>query len=563
MIEGDANFTAANGVVGGSGVWYDPYRLEGWEINASAADGIRIANTTASFIVREVRVVGCTHFCVSLTSLANGAVLDSELETIVDPDTLNEAVGVRAVDVSGFAVSSTTVTGAGYGIVIWGSSDVTIRGNHLISDPYPNSFEGILVHESRGITVRSNAIGAHRVGAFLYRSSDVNLSENRVWYGWTGFVLHTSSNVSFFGNHLDSLGTGIRAAESQDVTVLGNTLTNIHGGYPDGRPVYLNRTVGGLVYRNDFDNTGSAVDDLGPENAWDGGYPAGGNWWGIGFAPDDCSGPNQDVCPDPDGIQDAPWPIDANSTDHYPFAAPVAWVDLPPVPIFRVTPSSGDTDTVFVANASESLDLEHDWDLSYRWDWQGDGTWDTDWSSAEAANHRFPQAGDYTIRLEVRDRIGHTDNASLSVAVAQAPDRQAPAIVHTPVASALVGAFIQVNATVTDASGVANVTVFYALPGNDTYRSVRMVSLSPPAYHASLPAADGPGIVRYYIIATDSAGNQATLPAAGTYNVTVLAAPAQDNLAVYAVAAALGAAVVVTAAYVLLRRRRARPPGNP
>src|SRR2546426_10672179 len=35
-IEGDAGFTPANGVTGGTGTPSDPYIIEGWEINAFA-----------------------------------------------------------------------------------------------------------------------------------------------------------------------------------------------------------------------------------------------------------------------------------------------------------------------------------------------------------------------------------------------------------------------------------------------------------------------------------------------------------------------------------------------
>src|SRR3990170_2421328 len=47
VIVGNAEFTGANGVTGGSGTPSDPYIIEGWEINASAADGIAILYTTA------------------------------------------------------------------------------------------------------------------------------------------------------------------------------------------------------------------------------------------------------------------------------------------------------------------------------------------------------------------------------------------------------------------------------------------------------------------------------------------------------------------------------------
>ena len=44
-IDGDADFTAANGVTGGSGTASDPYIIEGWDIDATTAHGIWIEET--------------------------------------------------------------------------------------------------------------------------------------------------------------------------------------------------------------------------------------------------------------------------------------------------------------------------------------------------------------------------------------------------------------------------------------------------------------------------------------------------------------------------------------
>jgi parallel beta-helix repeat protein len=49
-------FTVANGVTSGSGTQNDPYIIEGWDINASSANGIEIRNTEAYFIIRNCYV---------------------------------------------------------------------------------------------------------------------------------------------------------------------------------------------------------------------------------------------------------------------------------------------------------------------------------------------------------------------------------------------------------------------------------------------------------------------------------------------------------------------------
>lgn len=74
------------------------------------------------------------------------------------------------------------------------------------------------------------------------------------------------------------------------------------------------------VYHNNFiDNNRQAV-ALEANALYNDSYPSGGNFWYDYTGVDNCSGPNQDVCPDPDGIGDTPYPIPHVST-----GVPVAW----------------------------------------------------------------------------------------------------------------------------------------------------------------------------------------------------------------------------------------------
>ena len=93
--------------------------------------------------------------------------------------------------------------------------------------------------------------------------------------------------------------------------------------------------------------------------------------------------------------------------------------NTPPTAAFSVTPSSGDTTTLFAFDASSSTDPEDGTPSEYRWDWQDDGTFDIPWSSSTQARHTFSAAGTYTVRLEVRDSEGLTDDATRTVLVAQ------------------------------------------------------------------------------------------------------------------------------------------------
>lgn len=84
----------------------------------------------------------------------------------------------------------------------------------------------------------------------------------------------------------------------------------------------------------------------------------------------------------------------------------------PPTASFVITPTNGSNDTDFQVDASASHDATNSsTTLQVRWDWEDDGTWDTDWTHDKIATHRYTTAGTWTIRLRVRDaasRIGET-----------------------------------------------------------------------------------------------------------------------------------------------------------
>ena len=56
-------------------------------------------------------------------------------------------------------------------------------------------------------------------------------------------------------------------------------------------------------------------------------------------------------------------------------------------------------------------------DLEVRWDFENDGIWDTDWSIDKFENHQYENENNYTVKLDVRDTGGLTDNTTKNVFV--------------------------------------------------------------------------------------------------------------------------------------------------
>lgn len=100
---------------------------------------------------------------------------------------------------------------------------------------------------------------------------------------------------------------------------------------------------------------------------------------------------------------------------------PTEPLNSPPTAAFSVTPQSGDTQTWFFLDASGSIDLEEGTQpLSVRWDWEGDGLFDTVWTTTKTATHLYPQAGSYEIHCEVRDSSGLSNVTSRPIIVTTA-----------------------------------------------------------------------------------------------------------------------------------------------
>src|SRR6058998_3110324 len=95
--------------------------------------------------------------------------------------------------------------------------------------------------------------------------------------------------------------------------------------------------------------------------------------------------------------------------------------NAPPSVDFTWTPTSGDTTTVFTFNAQVSDDHDQPSAIQVRWDWNGDGTWDTSWSTTKTATHSFGSAGDYTVVVRAIDSGGLTTSKSRLVSVTAVP----------------------------------------------------------------------------------------------------------------------------------------------
>ncbi len=94
--------------------------------------------------------------------------------------------------------------------------------------------------------------------------------------------------------------------------------------------------------------------------------------------------------------------------------------NTPPSAFFTISPTSGSIDTEFTFDASESSDNQDFSDnLLVRWDWEGDGTWDSEYSTEKTATHQYTATGTYMVVLQVRDSGGLTDRRSRFITISE------------------------------------------------------------------------------------------------------------------------------------------------
>lgn len=188
VILSDADFTADNGVIGGSGTPGDPYLIVGWEIRVPSGSlyGIRIENTSVPFVVRGCRISGAT-----------------------DP----RGAAIYLADTTAGTVEDCAVTDSMNGIVIQNSREITVRDNFL----------GV-----RGVGLQVLGVEREHFRHAVEPTNTVNGQEIRYYYGLTdqtlegvaagNITLAGCRNVTLRGVKIDQ-GDGIVVAFSEGVRI--------------------------------------------------------------------------------------------------------------------------------------------------------------------------------------------------------------------------------------------------------------------------------------------------------------------------------------------------------
>ncbi len=213
------------------------------------------------------------------------------------------------------------------GIYLEHSSNNNVSGNNIAD-------QGIVVDSSSNNSISKNNLTQNGIGIYLGGATSVNNSVcgNNIVNNYNGILCGGANNI-ISGNNLTACNTGIDLYSENNHVVENNIVNSIDYG------IRLEDSSNNSIYHNNLIGNAWQVFDvswvnpwINPSiNAWDDGYPSGGNYWSDYNSVDEKSGPNQDQ-PESDGIGDTPYIIDANNTDRYPLMKPYGGVDLPITP---------------------------------------------------------------------------------------------------------------------------------------------------------------------------------------------------------------------------------------
>lgn len=311
-INGNAQFNNSNfpedGVVSGNGTFSNPYIIEGWNISAASASGIRIFNTNVYFIIRNCYVHdgGSSALGIYLVNCANGNITNNTV--------LSNSSGILLQSSSGNRVSDNTFnSNNNVGIYLTQSSNGNAISKNICNS---NVHYGISIQQSSGNILRNNTCSSNDVlGIYLTQSSSHNAlfdnicSSNQAY----GIDLQQSSNNTLSNNNCSSNQYGIFLTQSSSNNNM--TLNEMYNNV--GQGVFIETGSNNMIWNNSFmGNSGGGIqaNDDGTGNLWNtSGTPHGyGNYWST------LTGPDVDL----DGIVDWSYNLtgSAGAKDYYPLA---------------------------------------------------------------------------------------------------------------------------------------------------------------------------------------------------------------------------------------------------
>jgi parallel beta-helix repeat protein len=194
LIDGNANFTGANGITYGNGTESDPYIIENYNISASINNSIEIRNTDAHFIIRNM-------------SLHSGKLVTN--------------YGIFLYNVTNALIDNVTSYNNYYGIMISYSTKVTVTSSRFLSNR-----DGIYLSNSPYVNITNcDTFSNGNNGLIISSSDNSNIIENEIMYNQNyGIYIDSSDNNLILDNNVSTSTSLIYLLSSHYNKIFSNNI---------------------------------------------------------------------------------------------------------------------------------------------------------------------------------------------------------------------------------------------------------------------------------------------------------------------------------------------------
>ena len=281
VIDSDAAFTSANGVVSGTGTEADPYVIGGWDIAGPTDPAISIQATRAWFVIRNVTTIRGDYYegyrgggirlldvqnarieSVILQGTNVGVLVQGSVHVrLADIEFDDSPQGITAIDSTDVSVSGTRTPGGWPYNIDSAVAFRNITGGLIADNTITTSNRmGIAVSASVGVTVRDNTISGSGSGIFVAAQNGGLVIENNTLFqnGDGDVVLEGSTNITIRGNRLSAFqgadsGFVVRGDFRADYDSHNISADNLVAGRPllaveQCSGLTLNNTSAGQIY---------------------------------------------------------------------------------------------------------------------------------------------------------------------------------------------------------------------------------------------------------------------------------------------------------------------------
>ncbi len=176
---------------------------------------------------------------------------------------------------------------------------------------------------------------------------------------------------------------------------------------------------------------------------------------------------------------------------------------LPPLAEFYPSPMEGNTTTIFDFDSRQSSNEGTlDTMLFFRWDWNNDGEWDTNFTRARHLDHRFWIKGTYTVVMEASNQGGLRDTISTTIDVVQGYSAPHPKLIVSPGSGHIKTEFVlDASGTTDDEDSISLLKFRWDFEGDGFYDTqwnsepiIKHVYSGPSYYSAKVQVRDPGGL---------------------------------------------------------------------